>query len=84
MKFSYSKGLFLQCSRPGFDPWTRKIPWRRKGHPTPVFLPGEFHGQRDLVGYSSWDHKEQDTTERLTFTFSHIAKGVIFLEYVIW
>ena len=31
--------------------------------PTPVFLPGEFHGQRSLVGYSSWGHKESDTTE---------------------
>ena len=32
----------------------------------PVFLPGEFHGQRSLVGYSPWDHKEEDTTEQLT------------------
>ena len=36
----------------GFDPWVRKIPWRRKWQPTPVFLPGESHGQRSLVGYS--------------------------------
>ena len=36
--------------------------------PTPVLLPGEFHGQRSLVGYSPWDHKESDTTERLHFT----------------
>ena len=35
--------------------------------PTPVFLPGEFQGQRSLVGYSPWDHKESDTTERLKF-----------------
>ena len=41
-----------QCRRPGFDPWVGKIPWRRKWKPTPVFLPGEFHGQRNLVGYS--------------------------------
>ena len=34
----------------GFDPWVRKIPWRRKGQPTPVFLPGESHGQRSLPG----------------------------------
>ena len=34
--------------------------------PTPIFLPGEFHGQRNLVGYSSWGHKESDTTEPLT------------------
>ena len=39
---------------PGFDPCVRKIPWRREWLPTPVFLPGEFHGQRRLVGYSPW------------------------------
>ena len=38
--------------------------WRRKWHPTPVFLPGKSHGQRSLVGYSPWGHKESDTTER--------------------
>ena len=46
-----------------FDPWFRKIPWRRKWQITPVFLPGESHGQRSLAGYSSWGHKELDTTE---------------------
>jgi len=39
------------------NPWVEKIPWRREWLPTPVFLPGEFHGQGSLVGYSSWDHK---------------------------
>ena len=38
--------------RHGFNPWVGKIPWRRKWQPTPVFLPGESHGQRSLVGYS--------------------------------
>ena len=47
-----------RCRRHGFDPWVRKIPWRRKQQPTPVFLPGKSHGQRSLVGYSSWGHKE--------------------------
>ena len=42
-----------------------KIPWRRKWQPTPVFLPGEFHGQRGLVGSSPWDHKQSDVTELL-------------------
>ena len=55
----------LQCRRPGFDPWVGKIPWRRRWQPTPVFLPGESHGQRSLVGYSLRDRKESDTTERL-------------------
>ena len=40
------------CWRRGFDPWVRKIPWRRKKQPTPIFLPGEFHGQRSLMSYS--------------------------------
>ena len=40
-----------------------RIPWRRAWQPTPVVLPGESHGQRSLVGYSLWGHKESDTTE---------------------
>ena len=55
----------LQCRKPGFDPWVGKIPWRRGWLPTPVFLPGESHGQRSLVGYSPWGRKESDMTERL-------------------
>ena len=61
-----------QCGRPGFDPWIGKIPWRRKWQPTSVFLPGESQGQRSLVGYSPWVHKELDTTERLNWTEHHI------------
>ena len=57
----------LQCGRPRFDPWAGKIPWRRKWQPAPVFWPGESHGQRNLVGYSSWGRKESDTTERLLY-----------------
>ena len=55
----------LQCGRPGFNPCVRKIPWRRKWQSTPVFLPGESHGRRSLVGYSSQGCKKSDTTERL-------------------
>ena len=43
--------------------WVGKIPWRREWQPTPVFLPGEAHGQRNLEGYSPWGCKELDTTE---------------------
>ena len=50
----------------GFDPWVGKIPWRRAWQFTPVFLPGESHGQRSLAGYSLWGHKESDTTEQLS------------------
>jgi len=46
-----------------FNPWVRKIPWRRAWQPTPVFLPGEPNGQRSLVGYSSKGCKESNTTE---------------------
>ena len=56
-------GFRLQCGRPGFNPWVGKIPWRRKWQPTPILLPGKFHGLRSLVCYSPWGHKELDTTE---------------------
>ena len=49
-----------------FNPWVRKIPWRRKWQPTPVFLPGESHGQRSLAGYSPQSCNELDMIERLT------------------
>ena len=49
--------------RLGFYPWVGKIPWRRKWQPTPIFLPGESHGQRSLVAYSPRGHKESDMTE---------------------
>ena len=47
----------------GLIPGVRKIPWRRAWQPTPVFSPGEFHGQRSLVGYSPWGCKESDMTK---------------------
>ena len=48
-----------------------RIPWTEEpgGQPTPVFLPGESHGQRSLVGYSPRGHKELDMTEQLHFHF---------------
>ena len=52
----------MRCKRREFDPWVRKIPWKKKWQPTPVFLSGEFHGQRSLVGYSLWGRKESNTT----------------------
>ena len=51
-----------------FDFWVKKISQRRKWQPTPVFLPGEFYGQRSLVGYSPWGRKKLDTAEQLTLT----------------
>ena len=55
----------LQCGRPGFGPWVRKIPWRRERLPTPGFWPGELHGL-----YSPCSHKESDTTSNFRFHFS--------------
>ena len=46
--------------RQGFDSWVGKIPWRREWQPTPVFLPGEFQGQRSLAGYSPRGLKESE------------------------
>ena len=110
---SGSKAFYLQCGRPGFDPWrgvvflltltpqnkglngtfgfpggsegkasalpcnagdlgsipgSGRSPGERKQHPTPVLWPGKLYGQRSLVGYSPWGHKESDMTEQLHFT----------------
>ena len=54
------------------DPWVWKISWRRAWQPTPVFLHGEFYGQRSLVGYSPRGHKESDTTEATYHSPAHI------------
>ena len=47
----------MQCRRCRFDSWVRKILWRRKWQPTPIFLPGKYHGQRILAGYHPWGPK---------------------------
>ena len=60
----------LQWGRPGFDPQVGKIHWRRERLPTPVFWPGEFHGQRSLAVYSPWGRKASDTTEQLSLSIS--------------
>ena len=71
------KEFACQCRsrrRQGFNPWVRKIPLIRKWQPIPVFLPGEFHGQRSLVGYSPWCHKELDMTEWLSTHTQYIRQ----------
>ena len=67
-----------QCRRPGFDLWVRKIPWRRAWQPTPVFFPGESHGQRSPAGYSPRGRKESDqlfywVTNPFTFQDCRVA-----------
>ena len=63
--------MCLQCRKPRIDPWVGKIVWRREWQPTSVFLPGKSHGQRSLVGYSLWSHKESEMTDRLTLFNEH-------------
>ena len=73
-----------QCrrhKRGSFDPWVRKIPWRRAWQPTPVFWPGESHLQRSLTVCSPWGHKELDTTEATYHTCTHIIS--LWLTYFI-
>ena len=50
------------------ETWVQKISWRREWLPSPVFWPGEFHGQGSLSGYSPWGHKKLDTTEQLSLS----------------
>ena len=68
-----------QCRRCRFDPWVRKIPWRRKWKLTPVFLPGESHGQRTLVDYSPQGRKRVcytlATKQQTTLEFFHVVQG---------
>ena len=59
----HGKEPTCQCrrhKRHRFHPYNSKIPWSKKWQPTPVFLPGKFHGQRKFVAYSPWGHKELD------------------------
>ena len=49
-----------QCRRSDLDPWVGNMPLRREWQPTPVYLPGEFQGQRSLESYSPWGHRELD------------------------
>ena len=62
---SSDKESTCRCRRCRFVPWVRKIPWRRKLKPAPVFLPGESQRQTSLVGYNPWSYKESDTSEHL-------------------
>ena len=73
--------------RCGFDPWVGKIPWRRKWQSPPVLLPGEFHGQRNLAGYSSWGRKRSDTAVQLSTETAHSVglrhNTIIWIMYVV-
>ena len=63
--YASGKEPACQCRRCRFNPWVRKIPWRRAWQLTPVFLPGESCGQRSLAGYSPYGPIEWDTIEEI-------------------
>ena len=65
---SNGKESVYNAGRPGFNSWVRKVPWRRAWQLTPIFLPGESHGQRSLVGYIVHRVAELDMTEQLAHT----------------
>ena len=76
-----SKESACQRKRCKFNPWIRKIPWRRKWQSTPVFLLGKCHGQRSLARYSPWGHTESDTTEQLS-THTHQGLNLSFMHSI--
>ena len=63
----------------------QEVPWRREWQPTPVFLPGEVHGQRSLADYSPWGCNESETTEQLVYiyiTHIYISHICVCIEYI--
>ena len=73
-----------QCGRLRFSLWFGKIPWRREWQPTTAFLPGEFHEQESLEGYSPWSRKELDMTEWLTpsHLLSFWLKNILYMAWI--
>ena len=69
-----NKESAYQCRRGGFYPWVRKIPWRRAWQPSPLFLPGESHGQRALVGYKRVGH--DSATKQQEQKFKTVGSGI--------
>ena len=74
--------ICLQCRRREFDPWVRKLPWRRKWQPTPVFMPGKCFGWRSLVIHRIW--KELDMTEQLNNSYIYVCVCVCIYIYSIY
>ena len=73
------KASTCQCKEMQVQSLGWKAPWRRKWQPTPVFLPGESHGQRSLAGNSPWIRKELDTTYQLNK--SNLMQGSYFIGF---
>ena len=64
-RWCYCSCQCRRCKKHRFNLLVEAIPWRRKWQLTPVFLPGESHGQRSLMGYSPWGRRESDSTESI-------------------
>ena len=78
-KWGSGKESACRCRRLRFNPWVRKSPWCRKWQPIPEFLPGKFHGQRSLEGYSPWVRQESDMTEWLSMHAQYCTEYSIFI-----
>ena len=78
-KWGSGKESACRCRRLRFNPWVRKSPWCRKWQLTPEFLPGKFHGQRSLEGYSPWVRQESDITEWLSMHAQYCIEYSIFI-----
>ena len=77
-----NKRVCLQCRRSGFDPWIRKTPWRREWQCTPIFLLGEFHEQRSLVGQSMGSQRVSNDWATFTFrTWQVLCKALKHVYY---
>ena len=68
-----------RCKRCWFSPCIGNIPWRKAWQPTPVFLPGEPHGQRSLVSYSPWGFEESDSAEHIAHGMARNGDGSIWI-----
>ena len=73
----------LQCRTLRFNPWVRKISWRREWQSIPAFLPGKNDGQSTLVGYSPWFLKELGMTEQLTPSHFHFEFSLLFSHSIV-
>ena len=78
---AHRKGVYLQrrCRRHGFSPWVRQIPWKKPWQPTPVFLPGESHGLRSLLGCSPLGAKSWAWLNWLNYTHTMGCHDLRFL-----
>ena len=74
-KESTCQGRSWRCR---FDPWVRKVPWRRKWQPSPVFLPGKSHEQRSLAGYSPWGLKSRAQLSDQTTIYKVSDKDLLY------